>query len=158
MPETPVIQVQIRAAHRDDVPAIVRLLADDFLGAAREQASDPLPQRYWEAYDAMAAQGGNELFVAELDGEIVGCLQLTTISGLSRMGLKRGLIEGVRVSAARRGHRIGEALMRAAIDRAKQLGCGVVQLTTDARRTDAHRFYERLGFEATHVGMKLTVE
>jgi GNAT superfamily N-acetyltransferase len=158
MPETPAIQVQIRAAHRDDVPAIVRLLADDFLGATREQASDPLPQRYWEAYDAMAAQGGNELFVAELDGEIVGCLQLTTISGLSRMGLKRGLVEGVRVSAARRGHRIGEALMRAAIDRAKQLGCGVVQLTTDIRRTDAHRFYERLGFEATHVGMKLTVE
>jgi GNAT superfamily N-acetyltransferase len=158
MPETPAIQVQIRAAHHDDVPAIVRLLADDFLGATREQASDPLPQRYWEAYDAMAAQGGNELFVAELDGEIVGCLQLTTISGLSRMGLKRGLVEGVRVSAARRGHRIGEALMRAAIDRAKQLGCGVVQLTTDIRRTDAHRFYERLGFEATHVGMKLTVE
>jgi GNAT superfamily N-acetyltransferase len=106
----------------------------------------------------MAAQGGNELFVAELDGEIVGCLQLTTISGLSRMGLKRGLVEGVRVSAARRGHGIGEALMRAAIDRAKQLGCGVVQLTTDVRRTDAHRFYERLGFKATHVGMKLTVE
>ena len=146
--------VQIRVATRNDVPAIVRLLADDVLGATREQATDPLPREYWDAYDAMTAQRGNELLVAELDGEVVGCLQLTTIPGLSRMGMVRGQLEGVRVSSAHRGRRIGEALVDAAIDRAKALGCRVVQLTTDRRRVDAHRFYERLGFEATHIGMK----
>src|SRR5690242_3518799 len=150
--------VHIRSANRDDVPAIVHLLADDMLGVTREQATDPLPRQYWDAFDAMAAQRGNELLVAELDGEIVGCLQLTTIPGLSRMGMVRGQLEGVRVSSAHRGRRIGETLVHAAMERAKELGCSVVQLTTDRRRVDAHRFYERLGFEATHVGMKRALE
>jgi ribosomal protein S18 acetylase RimI-like enzyme len=158
MTETSASPVRIRLARRDDVPAIVRLLADDVLGATREQATDPLPRQYWDAFDAMATQGGNELLVAELDGEIVGCLQLTIIPGLSRMGMIRGQLEGVRVSSAHRGRRIGEALVQAATERAKALGCSVVQLTTDRRRVDAHRFYERLGFEATHVGMKRALE
>jgi len=148
---------RIRLADRADVPAIVRLLADDVLGATRELPAEPLAQAYWDAFDAMSAQGGNELYVAESDGEIVGCLQLSVIPGLSRIGMKRGQIEGVRVSSRHRGRRIGEAMVTAAIDRSRALGCRVVQLTTDRTRIDAHRFYQRLGFEATHVGMKLTL-
>ena len=149
--------IRIRLAERADVPAIVRLLADDVLGATRELPGEPLAQPYWDAFDAMSAQGGNELYVAEAHGEIVGCLQLSVIHGLSRIGMTRGQIEGVRVSSRHRGKRIGEAMITAAIERARALGCKVVQLTTDRTRVDAHRFYERLGFEATHVGMKLTL-
>jgi ribosomal protein S18 acetylase RimI-like enzyme len=149
--------IRVRLADRADVPAIVRLLADDVLGATRELPGEPLAEAYWNAFDAMSAQGGTELYVADADGEIVGCLQLNVIHGLSRVGMTRGLIEGVRVSSRCRGRRIGEAMMTAAIDRARALGCRVVQLTTDRTRVDAHRFYERLGFEATHVGMKLTL-
>jgi ribosomal protein S18 acetylase RimI-like enzyme len=148
----------MRAARRDDVPAIVRLLADDTLGAKREQAIDPLPQAYWDAFDAIAAQRGNEILIAELDGEVVGCLQLTVLPGLSRMGMTRGQLEGVRVSSRHRGRRIGEVLVAAATERARELGCKVVQLTTDKSRVDAHRFYERLGFESTHIGMKRTID
>ena len=158
MSETPISAVRIRTARREDVPTIVRLLADDTLGAKREQATDPLPDVYWNAYDAMVAQGGNELLIAELDGEVVGCLQLTVLSGLSRMGMTRGQIEGVRVSSTHRGRRIGEVLVAAATDSARSLGCTVLQLTTDKSRVDAHRFYERLGFEATHIGMKRAIE
>ena len=158
MADTPLSTVQIRVARRDDVPAIVRLLADDVLGAKREQATDPLPAAYWDAFDAMTAQGGNEILVAEDEGEIVGCLQLTVIPGLSRMGMTRGQLEGVRVSSSHRGRRIGETMVEAAIDRARELGCRVVQLTTDRSRVDAHRFYERLGFESTHVGMKRVLD
>ena len=145
-------------ARRNDVPAIVRLLADDTLGASREQPTDPLPQAYWDAFDAISAQRGNEVLVAESNGEVVGCLQLTVIPGLSRMGVLRGQIEGVRVSSTHCGQRIGEALVEAATDRARTLGCGLIQLTTDRRRVDAHRFYERLGFDSTHIGMKRAIE
>ena len=158
MSETQTSTVRVRSARREDVPAIVRLLADDTLGAKREQVSDPLPQAYWDAYDAITTQGVNELIVAETDGEIVGCLQLTVIPGLSRMGMIRGQIEGVRVSSTHRGRRIGELLVAAATDRARERGCGLIQLTTDKRRVDAHRFYERLGFESTHLGMKRAIE
>ena len=150
------ISVQVRRAERADVPAIVRLLADDHLGATREIVGDPVAQVYLDAFDAMAAQPSNELFVAELNGDVVGCLQLTVITGLSRKGMTRGQVEGVRVSSAHRGQRIGEQLMRVAIERARERGCRVVQLTSDRTRVDAHRFYERLGFELSHVGMKLT--
>ena len=158
MSETSTSTVRIRAARRDDVPSIVRLLADDVLGAKREQATEPLPQAYWNSYDAMIAQGGNELLIAELGGEVVGCLQLSVIPGLSRVGMTRGQLEGVRVSSEHRGRRIGEALVAAATERARELGCAIVQLTTDKTRVDAHRFYERLGFESTHIGMKRTIE
>jgi ribosomal protein S18 acetylase RimI-like enzyme len=158
MPDTVASEVQVRRAERADVPAIVRLLADDVLGAAREVVSDPLAQVYWDAFDAMASQPGNEYLVAELDGVIVGCLQLTIIAGISRAGLTRAQIEGVRVSAAHRGRRIGEQLMQAALDRARERGCRLVQLTSDKSRVDAQRFYQRLGFVSSHVGMKLTLE
>ena len=147
--------IRIRFGTREDLPAIVRLLADDELGAKREIVSEPLAQVYSDAFAAMRAQTGNELFVAESDGEVVGCLQLTLTPGLSRAGMSRGTIEGVRVSSRHRGQRIGELLMRAAIDRSRELGCGLVQLTTDRTRLDAQRFYERLGFEPSHIGMKL---
>ena len=158
MAELRPIPVHIRTARRDDVPAIVHLLADDTFGASREQPTDPLPQAYWDAFDAISIQGGNQLLVAEANGEVVGCLQLTVIPGLSRMGALRAQIEGVRVSSTHRGQRIGEALVDAATERAKTLGCVLVQLTTDRRRVDAHRFYERLGFESTHIGMKRAIK
>jgi GNAT superfamily N-acetyltransferase len=149
--------VEYRRARRDDVPAIVRLLADDPLGATREHYADPLPQRYWDAFDAMEARGVSELFVAELEGDVVGTLQLNIIPGLSRGGTTRAQIEAVRVDRRRRGARIGEGLVRHAIVRARTHGCSLVELTSDKSRPEAHRFYERLGFVASHVGMKLTL-
>jgi len=148
--------ISIRLARRKDVPAIIALLADDPLGRGREDTRDP--DAYLRAFDDMASQGGNIALVAERAGEVIGCLQLTMIPGLSRHGMKRGQIEGVRVSAARRGLGIGERLIRHAIDLARTEGCGLVQLTSDVSRPDAHRFYERLGFVASHAGFKLTLD
>ena len=147
----------VRSARRDDVPAIVRLLADDVLGAHREQVEEPVAPIYLRAFDEMAEQPGNELLVAVRDAEIIGCLQLTIIAGLSRAGMRRAQLEGVRVSTGHRGARVGEQLVEAAIARARAAGCGLVQLTSDAARTDARRFYERLGFAATHLGMKMSL-
>jgi GNAT superfamily N-acetyltransferase len=148
--------IVIRSARREDVPAIAALLADDLLGATREDTGDMAS--YLRAFDEMATQNGNMILVAERDGAVVGCLQLTVIAGLSRRGMKRGQIEGVRVSAAHRGLGIGEKLVRRAIDHARAEGCGLAQLTSDLTRPDAHRFYGRLGFVASHVGMKLAVD
>lgn len=145
----------IRRATENDLSAVVRLLADDPLGATREQHLEPLPFAYHAAFAAIEAQAGNELLVAVTEHEVVGCLQLTVIPGLSRLGASRAQIEGIRVAAAHRGAGIGAALVQDAIARAKRAGCSLVQLTTDATRVEAKRFYERLGFEATHVGMKL---
>ncbi|MHA1537595.1 MAG: GNAT family N-acetyltransferase [Alphaproteobacteria bacterium] len=146
----------IREATAADVDAIARLLADDGLGRGRETPGDAA---YARAFAAMSAQPGNVYLVAEaagdsLAGTVVGCLQFTVIHGLSRQGASRAQIEGVRVDAARRGQGIGAALFEAAFERARTAGCTLVQLTTDRRRTDALRFYERLGFEPTHWGMK----
>ena len=145
----------IREAVAADVGAIARLLADDGLGRGHEAPGDPV---YARAFAAMSAQSGNVYLVAEVQGdsggEMVGCLQLTVIHGLSRRGASRAQIEGVRVHADHRGQRIGEALFQAAFERATATGCTLVQLTTDRSRADALRFYERLGFEATHWGMK----
>lgn len=146
-----------RTATREDLPAIVRMLADDGLGRGREQPVDPLPRAYAQAFDRMAAQPGNDYLLAEIDGAVAGCLQLTVIHGLSRTGMSRALIEGVRVAASHRGQGVGEALFREAIARAEAAGCGLVQLTTDKARPDALRFYERLGFAASHEGMKLSL-
>src|SRR5262245_45418988 len=154
MPET---APTIRAATRADLPAIVRMLADDPLGATRERAVDPLPREYVEAFEAIQTHTGNHLLVADLDGKVVGCLQLTFIPGLSRMGLTRAQIESVRIDSSMRGRKLGETMIQDAIARAKARGCAVVQLTTDKARADAHRFYERLGFKATHEGMKLSL-
>jgi ribosomal protein S18 acetylase RimI-like enzyme len=152
------VTVAVREARREDLPAVVRLLADDPLGATRERYAEPLPQAYYDAFDAMVRQGGNLLLIAEADGAVAGCLQLTFIPGLSRTGMTRVQIEGVRVDAWRRGERIGELLVQDAIRRSREAGCGLVQLTTDMSRPDAHRFYERLGFKASHVGMKLALD
>ena len=151
-------KVTLRDARRDEVPAIVAMLADDTLGAAREMTSEPLPQSYYEAYDALARDPNNRLLIAELNGETVGTLQITFIHGLSRRGARRALIEAVRVASEHRGAGIGEAIIRAAIEIAREEGCTVVQLTTDKSRKDAHRFYQRLGFAASHEGMKLMLE
>ena len=151
------MEVTVRAAIRNDVPAIVRLLADDALGAQRELLEEPVAPVYLHAFDEMAAQPGNGLLVAVLDDRVIGCLQLTMIAGLSRRGVRRAQIEGVRVSSNYRGERVGEQLLLEAIARARAAGCGLVQLTSDVSRLDARRFYERFGFKATHIGMKLVL-
>ena len=141
----------IREAVEADIDAIARLLADDGLGRGREAPGDPI---YAHAFAAMSAQPGNVYLLAEIAGEVAGCLQLTVIHGLSRQGASRAQIEGVRVDANHRSKGIGEALFNAAFERAAAAGCTLVQLTTDRQRADALRFYERLGFEPSHWGMK----
>lgn len=142
-------------ASEADLPAIVRLLDDDPLGAARERFQAPLPPAYAEAWRAIEAQPGNEVIVARDGGAVVGCLQLTMIPGLSLSGTTRGQIEGVRVDKRYRNRGVGEGLLRHAIDRCREAGCGLVQLTADRSRADARRLYERLGFVASHEGLKL---
>ncbi len=144
----------VRPAGTADLAAIVDLLADDPLGATRERPGLPLAPAYEAAFADIERQGSLVL-VAELDGRIVGCLQLTLIPGLSHQGALRAQIEAVRVASDLRGRRIGERLVREAIERARAAGSHLVQLTTHTSRRDAHRFYERLGFVPSHVGMKL---
>jgi diamine N-acetyltransferase len=146
--------VTVREGTSDDLISVVALLADDPLGASRERPGERLDPAYAAAFAAMRAQGGNVLLVVELDGAVVGCLQLVVIPGLARAGMMRAQIEGVRVARAHRGRGIGERLVEAAIDRAVAEGCGLMQLATDVTRPDAKRFYERLGFVASHHGMK----
>ena len=145
----------IRAATREDVPAIVAMLADDPLGAVREDPADT--QTYAEAYDRVAADPAQRLVVAERDGRVLGTLQLSVIPGLSRHGATRSIIEGVRVARDDRDHGLGTELITWAVEESRRAGCSLVQLTSDASRTDARRFYERLGFEASHVGFKLAL-
>ncbi|WP_211489742.1 GNAT family N-acetyltransferase [Georgenia thermotolerans] len=144
--------VVLRRARAADLPALVRLLADDQLGATRD-GGDLEPYR--RAFAAIDADPAQLLVVAEADGAVVGTLQLTVIPGLARRGALRAQVEAVRVSAARRGRGLGRAMIGWVIEEARRRGCALVQLTTDKRRTDAHRFYERLGFAASHEGMKL---
>lgn len=149
--------IQIRQAMRDDMPHIVEMLADDPLGAQRENNSHPLPAAYDAAFAVIDADPHNELVVAVVEGKVIGVLQLTFIPGLSYQGSWRMLIEGVRVAAAYRGQGIGNVMLTWAINRARERGCYMVQLTTHKQRTDARRFYERLGFAASHEGMKLVL-
>jgi GNAT superfamily N-acetyltransferase len=142
----------IRRATADDVPAIVAMLADDPLGAKRESPGDPV---YAAAFAEIDADPRQYLAVAVVDDQVAGTLQLTFIPGLSRRGATRALIEAVRVRADQRGSGLGRRLAEWAISTSRDRGAAMVQLTTDASRTDAHRFYERLGFVASHVGMKL---
>jgi ribosomal protein S18 acetylase RimI-like enzyme len=152
------MELHFRKAGEDDLPAIVALLAADGLGRNRERPGSPLDPAYLDAFRAMERQPGN-IYLLALEGEeVVGCLQLTIIEGLSRRGARRAQIEGVRVHPERRGGGIGEALFKEAIARARKAGCGLVQLTTDKARGEARRFYERLGFEASHTGMKLRLD
>ena len=142
----------LREARREDVPEIVALLADDAIGAGREGPAD---DAYYAAFALIAADQRNQLLVAEVGGRIVGTLQLTMIPGLSRHGMLRAQIEGVRVSSDQRGQGLGGRMIEWAIEVARAQGCGLVQLTSDKRRPDAVRFYQSLGFTASHEGLKL---
>ncbi|NUR10621.1 MAG: GNAT family N-acetyltransferase [Bradyrhizobium sp.] len=145
--------VSIRHARRDDVPAIVAMLADDHLGRARERAEDPLPAAYYDAFARVARDPNLTLVVAESEGRVVGCLQLAILPGISSQGGVRGLLEDVRVASDCRSRGIGEQLVQWAIAEAKARGCNLVELLTHQTRVDAQRFYKRLGFTASHVGM-----
>ena len=144
-----------RRARADDVPDIVRLLADDPLGATRERYESPLPESYARAFRAIEQDANNELVVACRGERVVGVLQLTYIPSLTYQGGWRALIEGVRVDSGERSQGLGKTLFEWAIARARERGCHMVQLTTDKARPDAKRFYEGLGFVASHEGMKL---
>lgn len=146
-----------RRAVRTDLPEIVRLLADDSLGSTRETFQRPLPESYYAAFEAIDRDCNNELVVAEKDGSVVGTLQLTFIPYLTYKGSWRALIEGVRVDASLRGAGLGHRLIAHAIERARERGCRMVQLTSNKSRADAIRFYQSLGFLASHEGLKLSL-
>ena len=146
--------ITMRRATEVDVPAIVAMLADDPLGATREALGPPLSEAYLTAFRAIDADPNQLLAVADRDGAVVGTLQLTFIAGLSRKGALRGQIEAVRVAAPARGEGLGGRMIEWAIGQCRDHGCVMVQLTSDASRAEAHRFYERLGFSASHVGFK----
>jgi GNAT superfamily N-acetyltransferase len=144
-----------RPAVKADLRALVELLADDELGAGREDLQQPLNKKYQQAFAAIASDPNNELTVVESDGELVGMLQLTFIPYLTHTGSWRCLIEGVRIASSQRGKGLGTQIISWAIDRARQRQCAMVQLTSDKQRPDALRFYESLGFKASHEGFKL---
>jgi ribosomal protein S18 acetylase RimI-like enzyme len=149
------ISITVRRARRDDVEAIVAMLADDTLGAARERIEDPLPVVYFRAFDLLDRDPNIQLVVAEEEGVVVGCLQLCILPGLSSQGASRALVEDVRVASHRRSRRIGEQLLRWAVAEARGKGCKLLELFTHHSRADAQRFYERLGFHRSHVGMTM---
>ncbi len=142
----------LRRATTADVPAIMRLLADDALGQSRESGDERL---YAAAFAEIERDPNNMILVIDVDGTVAGCAQLTVIPGLGRGAVKRGQIEAVRVAFRHRGRGLGRWFMGALVEAARERGCGLVQLTSDIRRPDAHRFYESLGFTASHVGFKL---
>jgi GNAT superfamily N-acetyltransferase len=146
-------EIEIRTANRDDLDAIVELLRRDSITAVPEEPG--LSATQVEAFDTIANHPDNEVIVATLDGDVVATLQLTFIPGLSFQGAWRAQVEGVRVRDDLRSQRIGTRLMEWSIQRARDRGCRIVQLTSNNRRVDARRFYERLGFTASHTGMKL---
>jgi ribosomal protein S18 acetylase RimI-like enzyme len=147
-------RVKIRPARRHDVAVIVAMLADDALGRGRERIEDPVPPPYFRAFEAVESDPNIQLVVAEGEGsEVVGCLQLCILPGLSSQGASRALIEDVRVASHCRSRGIGEQLVQWAVAEAQGKGCKLVELLTHNTRVDAQRFYERLGFTASHVGM-----
>jgi ribosomal protein S18 acetylase RimI-like enzyme len=147
--------VTIRRARRDDVPAIIAMLADDHLGRGRERLEDPLPAAYDAAFARVDRDPNLQLVVAEAEGRVVGCLQLAILPGLSSLGGTRGLLEDVRVASDCRSRGIGELLVQWAVTEARARDCNLVELLTHASRVDAQRFYQRLGFASSHVGMTL---
>jgi ribosomal protein S18 acetylase RimI-like enzyme len=149
--------LSFRTATASDLPTIIGMIADDQLGQARDDARLPLDQRYLDAFAAIERDPNQRLVLAEQDGAVIGCMQITFIPGISRRGAWRGQIESVRVARSRRGGGIGTAMFEWAIAECRRRGCSLVQLYTDKSRTDAHRFYERLGFKASHEGMKLSL-
>ena len=149
------MNLSFREATAGDIPTLVQMLADDPLGQKRERFALPLPDSYLQAFAAIDADPNNELIVAHHGEQILGFFQLTFIPYLTYQGRWRALIEGVRVNRAVRSQGIGQEMFLWAIERARQRGCHLVQLTTDKARPDALRFYEKLGFVASHEGMKL---
>lgn len=148
-------KITLREARREDVAAIVALLADDHLGADREVVSDPPAPDYLNAFDKIAGDPRNLLAVAEdADGTVVGTLQMTFIPGLSNQGAELALIEAVRVDSNLRGSGLGGQMIDWAMDEARRRGCRFVELFTHVSRVDAQRFYEKLGFERSHAGMR----
>lgn len=147
-----------RRAKQDDLPAIVRLLAEDALGRQRERFESPLPDSYDRAFSHIDGDSNHELIVAELEGRVVGTLHLMFLPSISFQGGLRAQIESVRVDDSYRGRGIGSEMMKWSIARAQARGAHIVQLTTHRSREEAHRFYERLGFKGTHLGMKLTLK
>ncbi len=148
-------ELTIRPATEADLPAVVAMLADDPLGATRESPDDLTPYR--TALKHLSEDPNQHVVVAVRAGRVVGTLQLTIVRGLSRKGATRSIIEGVRVHADERGSGLGTLFIEWAVEQSRTEGCSLVQLTSDATRTDAHRFYERLGFTASHVGFKLAL-
>jgi GNAT superfamily N-acetyltransferase len=148
--------VVLRPARREDIPELVVLLAADQLGVTRDGVRDQADlDAYERAFQAIDADPAHMLIVADRAGEVVGTMQLSFLPGLARRGALRAQIEAVRVAASTRGTGLGAAMMHWAIDEARRRDCALVQLTSDKARTDAHRFYQRLGFVASHEGMKL---
>ncbi|MFC7805981.1 GNAT family N-acetyltransferase [Streptomyces olivaceus] len=145
--------LEIRPTTAADIPAVVAMLADDPLGAQRESPDDLTP--YLTALERLSSDPNQHVVVAVRDERVVGTLQLTVVPGLSRRGATRSIIEGVRIHAGERGSGLGTQLIEWAVDESRRQGCHLVQLTSDNTRTDAHRFYERLGFSASHTGFKL---
>jgi ribosomal protein S18 acetylase RimI-like enzyme len=148
----------IRNATRADLPALVQMLADDFLGDTREVVSDPLPQSYVDAFEEIDRDPNNEIVVGCIGDDVVATLQLTYTPSLSFQGSWRATVESVRTASTLRGQGIGGLMMQNAIERAQRRGCAMIQLSTNKQRADAKRFYERLGFKATHEGMKLSLQ
>ncbi|GGE38392.1 GNAT family acetyltransferase [Agaricicola taiwanensis] len=149
------VTIDIRPAERHHVPAIVEMLADDELGASRENTSSEGLADYERAFDAIAAHPTSTLYVALLGDQVVGTFQLTLIPGMSQRGMTRADVEAVRVHASLRGKGLGARLMAFARSEAERQGAGMLQLTSNKVRGDAHRFYERLGFARSHEGFKL---
>ena len=151
-------EVIFRLANREDLPALVRMLADDKLGSKRERSDDPLPESYYVAFEQITHDPNHELIVAESNGEVLGTLHLMFLPSISFQGGLRAQVESVRVDKRYQGRGIGSEMMKWTIERARGRGAHIVQLTTHRSRADAHRFYERLGFKGTHLGMKLSLK
>ena len=151
-------EVIFRLAKRADLPALVRMLANDELGSRRERSEDPLPESYDAAFEQITHDPNHELIVAESNGEVLGTLHLMFLPSISFQGGLRAQVESVRVDKRYQGRGIGSEMMKWTIERARGRGAHIVQLTTHQSRVDAHRFYERLGFAGTHLGMKLSLK
>jgi ribosomal protein S18 acetylase RimI-like enzyme len=151
-------EIQFRIATEQDLNRIVAMLADDELGRNRERYEQPLPGSYLEAFQAITSDPNNELVVAYQGNEVIGVQQITFTPYITHQGGWRATIEGVRTASSLRGMGVGTELIAWAIQRAKERGCHLIQLTTDKQRADALRFYERLGFKSTHEGLKMKLK
>lgn len=151
-------EISFRRAEQADLPAIIHMLADDELGVQREHDEQPLPESYFTAFEEINQDENHELIVAELNSEVIGTLHLIFLPSLSYQGGLRSQVESVRIDRRFQNKGIGSHMMKYAFQRAQERGAHIMQLTTHNTRTNAHRFYERLGFKSTHAGMKLKLK